>query len=70
VRQETGEEICGAFEKEIADVVGMVDFNIDNCSYQYQWDKSLHPAYHFKMSARDIAKFGVLYQKNGKKVLL
>jgi hypothetical protein len=64
--QETGEEICVAFEKEIADVVGMVDFNFDNCSYQYQWDKSLHPAYQFRMSARDMAKFGVLYQKNGK----
>lgn len=64
--QETGEEICVAFEKEIADVVGMADFSIDNCSYQYQWDKSMHPAYHFKMSARDMAKFGALFQKNGR----
>jgi hypothetical protein len=63
--QETGEEICDAFKKEIADVLEMVDFSIDNCSYQYEWDKSLHPAYHFKMSARDMAKFGALYQKNG-----
>jgi hypothetical protein len=64
--QETGEEIFKAFKNEIADVVGMVDFSIDNCFYQYEWDKSLHPAYHFKMSARDMAKFGVLYQKNGR----
>jgi hypothetical protein len=63
--QETGEEIFEAFEKEIADVVGMVDFSIDNCFYQYEWDKSMHPAFHFKMSARDMAKFGALYQKNG-----
>jgi CubicO group peptidase (beta-lactamase class C family) len=63
--QETGEEIFNAFKKEIADVVEMVDFSVDNCSYQYEWDKSLHPAYHFKMSARDMAKFGALYQKNG-----
>jgi CubicO group peptidase (beta-lactamase class C family) len=63
--QETGEEIFKAFKKEIADVVEMVDFSIDNCSYHYEWDKSLHPAYHFKMSARDMAKFGALYQKNG-----
>ena len=63
--QETGEEIFNAFKKEIADVVGMVDFSIDNTSYRYEWDKSLHPAYHFKMSARDMAKFGALYQKNG-----
>ena len=63
--QEAGEEIFNAFKKEIADVLEMVDFRIDNTSYQYEWDKSLHPAYHFKMSARDMAKFGALYQKNG-----
>jgi hypothetical protein len=64
--QETGEEIFEAFEKKIADIVGMADFSIDNCFYQYEWDKSMHPAYHFKMSARDMAKFGALYQKNGR----
>jgi hypothetical protein len=64
--QETGEEIFNAFKKEIADVLGMVDFSIDNTSYQYEWDKSLHPAYHFTMSTRDMAKFGALYQKNGR----
>jgi hypothetical protein len=64
--QETGEEIFSAFKKEIADRIEMADFSIDNCFYQYEWDKSLHPAYHFRMSARDMAKFGVLYQKNGK----
>ena len=63
--RETGEEIFNAFKNEIADVLEMVDFSIDNTSYQYEWDKSLHPAYHFKMSARDMAKFGALYQKNG-----
>jgi CubicO group peptidase (beta-lactamase class C family) len=64
--QEVGEEIFNAFKKEIADRVEMVDFSIDNCFYQYEWNKSLHPAYQFKMSARDMAKFGVLYQKNGR----
>jgi CubicO group peptidase (beta-lactamase class C family) len=64
--QETGEEIFKAFKKEIADVVEMVDFSIGNGFYDYEWNKSLHSAYHFKMSARDMAKFGVLYQKNGK----
>jgi len=64
--QETGEEICEAFKKEITDVVGMADFSIDNCFYQYEWNKSWLPAYHFEMSARDMAKFGALYQKNGR----
>ncbi len=64
--QETGEAICMAFKTEIANGVEMVDYDFNNCSYQYQWNKSLHPAYHFKMSPRDLAKFGVLYQKNGR----
>ena len=64
--QETGEEIFDAFKTEIADVLGMVDFRVDDCSYQYEWNKSLHPAYHFKMSVRDMAKFGALYQKDGR----
>ncbi len=64
--QETGEEIFDAFKTEIADVLEMVDFSADNSSYQYEWNKSLHPAYLFKMSPRDLAKFGALYQKNGR----
>lgn len=64
--QETGQEIFSAFNTEIADKIEMVDFSISNCSYDYEWNKSLHPAYQFKMSARDMVKFGVLYQKNGR----
>jgi CubicO group peptidase (beta-lactamase class C family) len=63
--QETGEGIFNAFKEHIADVVGMEDFRIDNCTYHYEWDKSMHPAYPFKMSARDLARFGILYQKLG-----
>jgi CubicO group peptidase (beta-lactamase class C family) len=65
-RQETGEDIFEAFKKDIADIVGMQDFSITNCFYQYEPKKSMYPAYHFRMSARDMARFGVLYQKNGK----
>jgi CubicO group peptidase (beta-lactamase class C family) len=63
--QETGEGIFEAFRKNIADVAGMDDFRISNCNYHYEWDKSMHPAYLFKMSARDLARFGILYQKLG-----
>jgi hypothetical protein len=66
IEQETGEEIFSAFKKEIADRLEMVDFNIDNSFYHYEWSKSLHPSYRFAMSPRDMAKFGVLYQKNGR----
>jgi CubicO group peptidase (beta-lactamase class C family) len=63
--QETGDGIFKAFKERIADVIEMDDFQIENCRYQYEWDKSMHPAYHFKMSARDLARFGILYQKLG-----
>jgi CubicO group peptidase (beta-lactamase class C family) len=63
--QETETEIFEEFEREIADPLGMEDFSSDDCYYQYEEDLSMHPAYSFRMSARDMARFGVLYQKNG-----
>ncbi|MBW2411805.1 MAG: serine hydrolase [Deltaproteobacteria bacterium] len=63
--QETGAGIFRAFQDHIADVVGMDDFQISNCNYRYERRKSMHPAYHFEMSARDLARFGILYQKLG-----
>ena len=63
--QETGTKIFEEFEQQIAIPIGMQDFNPENCYYQYENEKSQHPAYHFRMSTRDMARFGVLYQKNG-----
>ncbi len=63
--QETGTKIFEEFKRKIADPVGMEDFSIENCYYQNEPEKSMHPAYHFRMSARDMARFGVIYQKNG-----
>jgi CubicO group peptidase (beta-lactamase class C family) len=63
--QETGAKIFEAFEDEIARPIGMQDFRLDDCYYQYEELKSLHPAYHFRMSARDLARFGVLFQEGG-----
>jgi len=64
-RQETGLDIFEAFKSEIGDPIGMEDFNTSDCSYQYELQKSEHPAYPFRMSARDMLRFGVLYQRNG-----
>jgi CubicO group peptidase (beta-lactamase class C family) len=33
--------------------------------YQYERDKSVYPAYHFRMSAHDMALYGTLYLNNG-----
>ena len=62
----TGKKIFEAFKEEIADPIGMQDFLLSDGRYQYEWNKSKHPAYHFRMTARDMARFGLLYQNNGK----
>ncbi|MFC1683318.1 serine hydrolase domain-containing protein [Candidatus Zixiibacteriota bacterium] len=63
--QETETQIFEEFKEKIADPVGMEDFSTENCYYQHEPEKSMHPAYHFRMSARDMARFGVVYQNNG-----
>lgn len=64
--RESGTKIFEEFKAEVADLIGMQDFKVDDCYYQYELDKSIHPAYHFKMSARDTARFGLLYLQDGK----
>jgi len=61
----TGAKIFEAFKKEIADPIGMEDFRLDDGEYAFEKDKSKHPAYAFRMSARDMARFGLLYQRKG-----
>lgn len=63
--QETVTKIFEEFKRRIADPIGMEDFSVSNCYYQYEDSLSMHPAYSFRMSARDMARFGVLFQKNG-----
>lgn len=64
-RQKTGLDIFQAFKNEIGDPIGMEDFSTANCNYQLEPNRSDHPAYPFRMSARDMLRFGVLYQKGG-----
>jgi len=63
--QETGTQIFEEFKRRVADPIGMEDFSVSNCYYQYEDSLSIHPAFSFRMSARDLTRFGVLYQKNG-----
>jgi CubicO group peptidase (beta-lactamase class C family) len=64
--QETGVGIFEAFEEEIAGPIGMEFFRAADGQYQYEPEKSMHPAYPIRMTASDLARFGVLYQKNGR----
>ncbi len=63
--QETGEKsIYQAFETRIADPIGMQDLAIENLRYGYE-PYSKHPFYGFRMSTRDLARFGLLFMRGG-----
>lgn len=76
----TGERLYDAFDREIARPLGMLDYRnrivvapaddqaVDPDAdgyYQYERDKSRYPAWHFRMSAHDLALFGQLYLQRG-----
>ncbi len=89
LEQKTGESIYDLFNEEIAIPLGMHDYkgrfrSIDGESedeeiprtdgfYQYEYSKSKYPAYHFRLSARDLALYGQLYlnmgEWNGQQIL-
>lgn len=43
----------------------MQDFRLELTNYQYEPDRSIHPGYPFRMSTRDMARFGLLYLREG-----
>jgi CubicO group peptidase (beta-lactamase class C family) len=65
--QETGEDnIYRAFETRIAAPIGMSDYFSGRLRYTYSYKQSAHPYYGFRISARDLARFGQLYLNRGK----
>lgn len=82
LEQETGRSIYEMYLNEIAIPLGMFDYKGEYCSidgevpgvempdtdgyYQYEKSQSQYPAYHFRMSARDLALYGQLYYNYGK----
>ena len=63
--QETGTKIFEEFDRRIAKPLQMEDFKVSNCHYVTGGD-SIHPAYPFRMSARDLARFGLLFLREGR----
>jgi CubicO group peptidase (beta-lactamase class C family) len=57
--------IYTAFDKRIADPIGMQDYIPDELHYYYE-PYSQHPYYGFRMSTRDLARFGLLFLRNGR----
>ena len=63
--QLTGKDIFQALYDDFAVPLQMQDFLPSNGAYYYE-DMSMHPAYHFSMSPRDMARFGLLILREGR----
>jgi tetratricopeptide (TPR) repeat protein len=63
--QETGEDVFDAYDQYFAQPLQMEDWRISDGYYHYERDKSKYPAYPFRMSARDAARFGLLFARGG-----
>ena len=62
--KETGKKIGDAFYERIAKPLGMEDFQPGDVFY-FGGPISIHRAYHFEITARDMARFGLLYLRHG-----
>ncbi len=62
--QATGSGIYDALDKFIARPIGMQDYRPDDGQY-FTGDMSIHRAYPIRMSARDLARFALLYLHQG-----
>jgi len=63
--QLTHEDIFESLYNRFAVPLQMQEFQPSNGWYYYQ-EMSEHPAYHFDMSARDMARFGLLFLREGR----
>lgn len=63
--QQTGTRLGDAFLKNVASPLGMQDINENTVIYSYERNLSEHPIIHFKLSARDMLKFGILCLNKG-----
>jgi CubicO group peptidase (beta-lactamase class C family) len=66
LEQETGVKFFEEFDVRFARPLQMQDYDPSHGYYHYERDKSIHPAYPFRMSARDMARFGLLYLNHGR----
>ncbi|WP_096200782.1 serine hydrolase domain-containing protein [Bacillus sp. FJAT-45350] len=61
----TDADVFTEFEERLATPLGMEDYTPEDSYYKYELKRSLHPSYIFRMSTRDMARFGQLYLQNG-----
>lgn len=65
-RQVTGQDVFEAFDRQIAEPLGMRDFRPRHGYYHLEPEHSVIPAYPIRMSARDLARFGLLFAREGR----
>jgi len=66
LEQETGTDIFEDFKTKVANPLQMEDYRTMDGYHHLEPEHSVHPAYPFRMSARDMARFGWLYHQQGK----
>lgn len=62
--QATGEDVFASFEQRIARPLGLEDLARADCAYVRE-PVSRHPAYTFRLTVRDLARFGELMRLGG-----
>ncbi|MFC5324679.1 serine hydrolase domain-containing protein [Bradyrhizobium oligotrophicum] len=65
IYRQSVDDVFASFEKRIGRPVGMEDFSAADGVYVKE-SSSSHPAYVFRMSARDLARFGLLFLNGGR----
>lgn len=65
-RQATGNDIFSAVKTEIADPIGMQDYRPSDGHYVSGGLATRYPAYPFNLSARDFARFALLFLHDGR----
>ena len=63
--EETDDDVFEAFDEHFGQPLGMEDWRVSDGYYHLERDKSRYPAYPFRMSARDAARFGLLFAREG-----
>jgi CubicO group peptidase (beta-lactamase class C family) len=64
--RQTGMDVFNGFRSTIAAPVGLEDFGASDGVFVREPGKSRHPAYEFRLTARDLARVGQLVLQNGR----
>ncbi|WP_216828645.1 serine hydrolase domain-containing protein [Alkalihalobacterium elongatum] len=64
-KDKTNTDLFTEFKEKIAIPIGMEDYSVEDTSYKLEVNRSIHPSFLFRMSTRDMARFGQLYLQNG-----